>query len=140
MKSKLKASGSTTYFDVGDHVIEVFMSSFSGREIIRVDDQELSSRRNWHFRSDHEFELDGDAYLIRITIISLLKGQARVELQKNGAYLDHDEIDYDKALGKGKHSTPVSLLIIAGWGLLGGFAGYFGMKALINLLGSGDVG
>ena len=37
MKSTFSFSGLTTYFDVGDHVIEVFLSSISGREVVRVD-------------------------------------------------------------------------------------------------------
>ena len=37
MKSTFSFGGLTTYFDVGDHVIEVFLSSFSGLEVVRVD-------------------------------------------------------------------------------------------------------
>ena len=141
MKSKLNVHGSSTFFDVGDHVIEVFMSSYSGKEVVRVDGVELSSRRNWRYRSSHEFELDGERYTVAIIIVSLLKGQARVELTRNGVYLDHDELDWKQVFGpqqpaSGLRSTLVILLLL----FAGGFFGYFTGKLIASLSGGGDVG
>lgn len=141
MKSKLSLRGSSTFFDVGDHVIEVFMSSYSGREVVRVDDVEISSRRNWRYRSSHEFELDGERYTVAIIIVSLLKGQARVELTRNGVYVDHDEIDWKQGDdSKQPSSRLLSVLFILVCLLAGGLFGYFTAKLVGALFGAGDVG
>lgn len=137
MKSTFSFSGLTTYFDVGDHVIEVFLSSISGREVVRVDGQEVSSRRNWRYRSSHAFELDGARYRVEVTIISLLKGQARIDLYKDDAYLDHDEIDWKQAFagGQAKPSRLQSTLVILGLMLAGGVCGYLAAKLVGQLFG-----
>lgn len=143
MKSKLNAHGSRTFFDVGEHVIEVFMSSYSGKEVVLVDGVELSSRRNWRYRSSHEFELDGERYTVAIIIASLLKGQARVELTRNGEYLDHDELDWNQFFNP-KPQQPVSrvraILSFLFWLLAGGVFGYYSVKWIGSLFGAGDVG
>lgn len=139
MKSTFSLSGMKTYFDVGDHVIEVFLSSFSGKEVVTVDGKVVAEKRNWRYRSSHEFMLDGARFRVDVTIISLLKGQSRIDLYRNGEYVDHDENDWKAGLG-GKKSSPARLiLVLAVSAGLGGLFGYYGIAFLMKLFGFGDA-
>ncbi len=139
MKSQFSLAGMKTFFDVGDHVIEVFLSSYSGKETVTVDGAVVSAKRNWRYRSSHEFTLDGDSYRVEVTIISMLKGLSRIDLYRNGEYVDHDEIDYGLGL-YGERKKPAAMIaLVTVSAALGGLFGYFGVSLLMQLFGFGDA-
>ena len=141
MKSQFSLAGMKTYFDVGDHVIEVYLSSFSGKEVVSVDGRVVSRARNWRYNSKHDFTLDKARYRVEVTIISIMKGRSRIDLYRNGEYVDHDEIDWKAGFGNDRKKTSIAitvLVMVASAGL-GGLFGYYGIAMLMNLFGFGDA-
>jgi len=57
-------SGWWFYFVVQDHQITVHLSAWSGRERIWVDDQLVSKKFNFGFRSEHEFRASDTVFRV----------------------------------------------------------------------------
>ncbi len=105
--SRMKFSlrhGIETWFDVDDLTIRVWASSWSGKEIIRVQDPHgervVSEKRNIRFVSPHEFDYDGRRYRVEI---HLKLGVAEVRLYRDGVKIDSDLHDARKV-----HIDPVT--------------------------------
>lgn len=105
--SRMKFSlrhGIETWFDVDDITIRVWGSSWTGKEIIRVQDQNgeriVSEKRNMRFVSPHEFEQGGHRYKVEIR---LKLGLAEVRLYRDGVQIDSDLHDARKV-----HIDPVT--------------------------------
>ncbi|MDP4537051.1 hypothetical protein Q3O60_12695 [Alkalimonas collagenimarina] len=117
-----------SYFEVAEHTIKVVVSFISGLEQIYVDDQLVSSSRNWWLRSVHSFELDGQPAEVRIRTVSLFKGPLQIELHVDGHYQDGDEWDLPRMmeqLNNGKKTKWwVLMLIMFAFGFLGGAFGF----------------
>ena len=53
----VKKSGYNFYFQEGDNQIACFGSFFTGKEEVYVDDDLVSTKRSFGFKSVHQFEL-----------------------------------------------------------------------------------
>ena len=92
--------GIRCYFDVDDITISVWCSGLTGREIVSVDDRVVSDRINWRRRSRHAFEHAGVAYTIDVIIESVWSYRCRIELHRNGKWIDADSAEYIGPAGK----------------------------------------
>lgn len=122
----IKPNHSVSFFDVGDHVIRVEASYLSGRERVYVDDQLISQKLTWRMQSEHSFELDGQAIVVRIKVESLGKGPVSVTLLVDGKEVDSDVWSLKRILTTNpKHQTAWQvLLLLLLFGLIGVAAGY----------------
>ena len=96
--------GIETWFDVDDITIRLWASSWTGKEIIRVQDQHgervVSEKRNIRFVSPHEFSHGGHRYKVEIR---LKLGVAEVRLHRDGVQIDSGLHDASKV-----HIDPVT--------------------------------
>lgn len=84
--------GVQCYFDIGEHTISVWGSAWSGREIVRVDNQVVSDSRNFsRLQSRHDFTLDGVSYHLVFKTESILRGHYAVYLYRGDTLIDSDD-------------------------------------------------
>jgi hypothetical protein len=76
------------YFNDGDTRITAFGSGVSGKEIVYVGDETVSSKRHLGMRSSHRFSHQGNQYEVEFAIRSLWTGALECILVKNGQILD----------------------------------------------------
>jgi hypothetical protein len=96
-KTRMKISlsqGITGWFDVDGRIISVWASSWTGREIVRVEDDRgervVSDKRSFRFTTPHEFQVGNDSYRLDVQI---RPGQAELRLFRNEALVDSDVFD-----------------------------------------------
>lgn len=130
-KNKLSLSGWESYFDLGEDTIKVWGSICTGLERIYVNDQLTSEKRNWRFNSHHTFQLDGSELEVRIIVVSMLTGELRLELWRDGELIDSDDLSMKQAAA----GTPLSFFqpkSFASWILL--ILAFAGAGALVGFL------
>jgi len=83
--------GVTGWFDVDGLIISVWASSWTGREIVRVEDDQgvrvVSDKRSFRFATPHEFVVGRNAYRLDV---QLHFGRAELRLFRNEALVDSD--------------------------------------------------
>jgi hypothetical protein len=78
----VKKRGYKFYFQQGDNQIACFGSFFSGKEEVYINDELVSSKRNFGFKSVHEFELEGIKYHVNYHIINQFTGRVECSFLK----------------------------------------------------------
>ncbi|MCH8502596.1 MAG: hypothetical protein LAT77_11885 [Aliidiomarina sp.] len=95
-KSSLSMSnGGNFYFDVRGLQLRVWFSSFTGAERIYLDDELVSSNRSYRKMSTHTFQVDGEAYALKVGVRSwgdAFRGIYVAELYRGEQLIDQDEI------------------------------------------------
>lgn len=130
--------GVQCYFDIGEHTISVWGSAWSGREIVRVDDQVVSDSRNLSLRQNrHDFTLDGVAYHIVFKTESILRGHYGAYLYRGDTLVDSDDGSYTFQLGKWRGWRGVLLWVLL-WFIGGAIFGFFGVLTYNWLSGGGS--
>jgi hypothetical protein len=82
--------GIRAFFDIDDITIAFWGSSWSGREIVTVDDRVVSKKWSLRFATDHHVEHNGIRYKVVFRVLSLLRGEFRIELYREGHLVDTD--------------------------------------------------
>lgn len=124
-----------SFFDVGAHSIQVRCSMLTGKEQVWLNDQLVSSRYSWRFRSVHRIDIDGEPFEVHIVLCSFLKGPLQISFWRAGQQIDCDEISYDQIRqGMGLPAFIGSVLLFA----LGGAVVGFLLATAVNLLGGGS--
>jgi len=82
--------GIRAFFDLDDITISFWGSTWSGREIVTVEDRVVSDKRSLRFRTPHHFEHAGVRYKLVFEIASLLRGEFRLKLYREGELVDSD--------------------------------------------------
>ncbi len=129
--------GMTSYFDIDDITIKVWISSWSGREIVQVDDRIVSDKRSFRRLTTHRFEHHGHQYTVRFIVDSMLHGDMRCELERDGKVIDSDEFSIDvwqRDPQTGRISWRRELLSLLKWMLAGAAVGL----ALAFFVGTGN--
>ena len=82
-------NGRTFEFKDGSLLIECWVSSFSGKEIIKVNGQPVSTKRNLFKRQSlHSFVFEGVRYEVELNVISMMTGELHCVLIKDGTHLE----------------------------------------------------
>jgi hypothetical protein len=76
------------YFDDEGTQIVAFASALSGKEVVFVDDEIVSSKHNFRLKATHSFEHKGHQYEVTIALENLLKGTINCSLQKDGVLIN----------------------------------------------------
>lgn len=83
-------NGIRSWFDLDGITIEVWASSWSGREEIRVDGQLVSRLRSFRRSSRHEFRHGGHDYAVEFSCLAFGSGTFRITLYRDGVEVDSD--------------------------------------------------
>jgi len=78
----VKKSGYNFYFQEGDNQIACFGSFFTGKEEVYIDDDLVSTKRSFGFKSVHQFELQGTQYRVIYDLINPITGKVECSLLK----------------------------------------------------------
>jgi hypothetical protein len=82
--------GIRTFFDIDGITIAFWGSSWNGREVVTVDDRVVSKKWSLRYVTEHHFECNGIRYKLVFRVLSLLRGEFRVELYREGDLVDTD--------------------------------------------------
>jgi len=118
--------GIRAFFDIDDITIAFWGSAWTGREVVTVDDRIVSDKRSIRFRTEHDFEHAGIRYKLIFEAVSLLRGEFRIELYRDGAFVDSDrfrQIQHGVDPATGRFSV---------WRLLRKLAPYFALGMLVG--------
>jgi hypothetical protein len=107
------------YFNDGDIRITVFASALSGREAVFVNDDVVSVKRKFGFRSAHEFRHGASTYSVSITVSKMATAEITCALSKDGQPL----ATTSKAVFRGRRHFWTLVAIGAVAGALGAWAG-----------------
>ncbi len=105
------------YFTDGDLRITAFGSGLTGKEVIYIDDETVSSKRHFGMRSSHRFSHQGNQYEVEFAIRSLWTGALECTLVKNGQILDRTTKAYlvkDSAAYKRLWQTTLLMSLVGG--------------------------
>lgn len=82
--------GIRTFFDIDGITIAMWGSTWTGQEIVTVDDRVVS--RKWSLRlvTPHHFEHAGIHYKLVFRVVSMLRGELHIELYREGELVDSD--------------------------------------------------
>lgn len=120
-------NGIQCYFDIGEHTISVWGSAYSGREIVRIDNQVVSDSRNLcGLQSRHDFTLDGVSYHLVFKTESIMRGHYGVYLYRGDTLIDSDDGCYPLfRMGKwqGWRGFCLWIVLCFGGGIIFGFLG-----------------
>ena len=81
--------GINYYFQDGENEIraKLFGFIFSRKEIIYLNEKEISNNRSMGVNSIHKFTIDNKKYEIEFSIISIISGQINCTLIKDGTHV-----------------------------------------------------
>ncbi|MEC8225559.1 MAG: hypothetical protein VX010_05350, partial [Pseudomonadota bacterium] len=72
------------YFQDGDNQIACFGHIMSGKEKIYVNDELVSEKRSFGFKSHHDFNYQGNAYAVDFAMQNILTGKLECSFYKTG--------------------------------------------------------
>lgn len=118
--------GIETWFDLDPQtVVSVWLSTWTGREIIRINDQIIVSKRVIKLTSRHPFTYNGKDYAIVIKFELL--GEFRIELWQGAQLIDFDVVANGRVLSRGQGVQKAGTKNIIVGLLMGGLLGILGM-------------
>jgi hypothetical protein len=125
----IQADRAVSFFDLGEDCIRVESSFLTGQEQIFVNDELISKKLSWRFRSVHAFEMKGQNIEIRIRVSGILFSSVVIEFWVNGEMKDSDEWDLKRIMQQGKQLRAQQvwwklLLTIFICGMAGAAVGY----------------
>jgi len=127
--------GTETFFDLDrDTTLRVWLSNWTGKEVITLNNKILSSQYAIRFKSEHCFVHNDQDYRV---IVQLKMGHLRIELWRDDQLMDFDLVSNGRVLSRGDGSKSVSskqivisMLSGAGLGALGMLLGYWAARVL----------
>lgn len=125
---EIPAHSTVSYFDHDEYTITCIASMLSGMEQVYVNDQLVSEKRSFRFKSVHNFMLGEKQASIIVAVSSIFKGPYIIEFWLDGHKVDSDEWNYRRMI---RHSKEInankSMWQVVGtyfiYGMLGGFLG-----------------
>jgi hypothetical protein len=82
------------FFEDDGNKIAMHGSAISGKETIYVNDEVVSETRNYKFKSDHLFEINGVEYNVEFKMKSMLKGELLCSLYRENKLLTTESKAY----------------------------------------------
>lgn len=89
---KASISQWNSYFDIGDSTIRICGSNLSGGESVFINDELVSKKYNWTFKSSHQVYFEGKHYKITVELLSVIRPQIRIRVLHDGVLVDEDFI------------------------------------------------
>jgi len=83
--------GIECFFDVDDFTIRVWGSAWTGRELVELDGQTVSSKLSLRRSTPHEFNYRGHQYKVIFSIVEFKSGLFEVQLYRDGKLIDSDQ-------------------------------------------------
>ena len=100
------------YFDDNGLKITAFGSGVSGKEIIYVEDDIVSSKRSIKTSSKHQFTYGNNVYEVELRVTNYWVGELECVLSKNGQIISRaTKAFYKKDDPRSKRSVQMALLI-----------------------------
>lgn len=123
--------GIECFFDVDNITIRVWGSAWTGRELVELDGEVVSSKLSLRRSTPHEFDHGGHQFKVVFSIVDFNSGLYKVLLYRDGELIDSDQgrhasIPVDPETGEvdwRKYRWQVAFYALAG-GLVGGIFGY----------------
>lgn len=115
------ANGYWFYFNDEDRHFAVHGSGYSGKETVYLNDELVSSTRNYRTVSRHQFEIGSDRYRVEYHVTSILRGEINCSLYKNGRCLHRETKAYSP--GSTKDALKKLGLFFIGGMVFGAIAG-----------------
>lgn len=124
-------TGIETWFDLDkETIVSVWLSNWTGREVIRLNDEVIASRRVISLQSEHSFEHGGKTYRVTVSCDKLT--QFRIELWQGDQLLDFDVVSHGRVFQRGEGAPKatiktliMSLMAGAAFGAMGALFGYW---------------
>ncbi len=104
--------GINYYFEDGDNKIRVFCSMVSGKEIVYLNDKEVSNKRSLRTKTIHKFTKNKEKYEVEVEVTSLLLGHIDCTLIKDGTHLETAKYAFTKSW-KSLASTFTKMFLIS---------------------------
>lgn len=82
--------GIRAFFDLDGITISFWGSTWTGREIVTVEERVVSDKRSFRIKTLHRFEHGGIHYKLVFHVASTVRGDFRIELYRNGELVDSD--------------------------------------------------
>ncbi len=111
------------FFNHKGHEIVVFCSAVSGKEIVYVDEEEVSNKRSLRMSTLHSFEIEGEPLSIEVTLLSLLTTDVRCVLFVGKEKVAEERKSISLKVGKYKLAGKKALLFYFACGFVGGLVG-----------------
>ncbi len=83
-------NGIQSWFDIDGITIEVWASSWSGKEEVRIEGRVISSLRSLRRKSVHRFTHDGHDYKVTVACLAFGTGTFQITLFRDGTEVDSD--------------------------------------------------
>lgn len=123
--------GVETWFDLDKQtIVSVWLSNWTGREVIRLNDQVIASKRSLTFESRHPFVYDGKEYSVTIKLEKFIR--FRIELWQGNELMDFDLVTNGRIMSRGQGAEKantktviISLLMGGALGVAGASFGYW---------------
>lgn len=116
-----------SYFDIDDRTVHISGSNLTGYEYVYVDEELVSKKLNWTFKSSHKISIDNVIYQISIELLSVLQPQIKISVCKEGALVDEDYI-FNQAHKNSWKPFAIGMFC-------GGIAMYLSYKLVSSLIG-----
>lgn len=81
------SKGVNFHFQDGENNIRAFGSMFSGKEIIYVNEKEVSNKRSMSTGSIHKFTIDNVKYEVEFSVTNIILGYIDCTLIKDGTHV-----------------------------------------------------
>ncbi len=106
------------YFEDEGTQIVAFASALSGKEVVLVDDEIVSSRYNFRLKATHSFEHKGRQYEVTIALENLLKGTITCSLQRGGILINKTSKSFHQQSLKKVFLASLCIGALCGFGLV----------------------
>lgn len=133
-KSTLNKADVCVYFEHQQNEIIFKFSTWSGKEEVFVNNELVSSARNWRTQSHHTFSINGTHYKLSLSLNgfkNLLIGRTEIVLMANGQVVDQDTYCFTTSA---KNNPKKAAWVLIPSFILGGIAGFFVSMYLLSLL------
>lgn len=115
MKKVSFTNGYWFYFPVESGQVVVHGSGYSGKEVVYVNDDPISEKRNLGMSSSHSFLFNTKSYRVEISVVSFWRGEVKVSLYEDDKLVG----EQNKAMVEGNFKD---YLLKVGLFFLGGMA------------------
>jgi hypothetical protein len=109
------------YFEDAGLKITAFGSGFSGKEIVYINDEIVSEKRNYRFKSTHYIQHNGARYKVSFEMKNMITGELICSLTKNNELLHTESKAYISNKNGSGYKTLLWIFLI---GLVAGI-GFF---------------